>query len=261
MPLLFYRINILLLYVIFIFYVIFHSLVYSPLLFGMRMLGLHDHVGRVADRTILKLYRTVFTWLHCEVRVEGAEHIPKDKAFIVMVNHQSKFDIPLLGGYLGKPMGFLAKRELFRIPGFSFWMRQSGCMPLDRKDVAGGAAAMEEWARDLRSHQRGLIVFPEGTRSKDPGGAIQSFKQGSLRIASENDLPILPISLDGTRFFDQINLLHETRRGGRYVRMKIFPLKNVQVNSAPERKAFMAELRDVIIAGRESILVRWPTST
>ena len=192
--------------------------------------------------------------------VEGSGNLPPDRAFVVMANHQSRYDILLLSGYLGRPAGFVAKKELFLLPVISFWMKQIHSIPIDRKDIAGGASVLEEQARKLKAEGRGIIIFPEGTRTKHPGREIQLFKQGSLRLASDHNIPVVPVSLDGTRFLERSEYYCRTPESARVVRMKIAPPILPNSKSALERKRFMEALRKTIISNWKAIRVEWPVS-
>ena len=194
----------------------------------------------------------------CVMHVEGREHVPKHGAVIVMANHQSQYDIPILMAHLGRMLGFVAKKELFRIPGFSSWMKRLHCISLDRSDRAGTAKLYESLSRHIKESESGIILFPEGTRTRDPDGAMQPFKDGSLRLAAAQNIPILPISIDGSRYFKRADLLYRTRKGGRLVRMKISPLVNVNVQSSLERRALMAKIRETIESNFNAIRVEWP---
>ena len=224
----------------------------------LRSRGRGTEVDAMIERRVTTGSRYLLAKLHCEVRTEGEEYIPRDQAYVIFVNHQSKYDVPVLVGCLDQALGFVAKKELFRIPGMSFWMRQINCLPLDRSDIAGAAAALALQGMQLRDKRRGFIIFPEGTRSKDRDGKIQAFHRGSLRLACEYGLPILPVSIDGTRLLDRPDSMWHTRGGGRLVRLKIAQLRAAPGTSAPERKKFMDELHRTIVSNWEAIRVEWP---
>lgn len=238
-------------------YMEFSSLVRFKL-WWYRRSGREGKAQQLVNYMVGDFCRSVLRKLGCVVLLEGGENIPPEQAFVLMVNHQSKYDIALLGGYFGTPMGFVAKKELFRIPGFSYWMRQIDCLPLDRKDISGGVAAMARLGAKMKEKHHGFIVFPEGTRSRDPDGTIQSFRRGSLRLAAEHDLPVLPVSIDGTRLLDRADCLTKTRRGGRIIRVKIAAPRKLAANTAPERRKFMEDLKDLIVSNRDAIRVTWP---
>jgi len=204
--------------------------------------------------------REVLENLGCRVEVEGLEHVPAEGPLIVMANHQSSYDIPLLLSCLWPLPGFVAKRELFRIPGLAWWMGRIHCVPLDRSDVRAGGRMLQTLAEDIRREGRRLIIFPEGTRTRDPAGALLPFRQGSLRLAAQADLPILPVSLDGTRYLNQPAALARTRAGGRLVRVRMAPVVRPGALRAREARAFVEALRATILGNWEAIRVDWPAS-
>lgn len=212
-------------------------------------------VARIAGawaRRMLRMFR-------CEVQVEGLEHLPQTGPVIIAANHQSIYDIPVCMGYLGRSMGFVAKQELFRIPGLAYWMRQIHCAKIDRGDVAAGGKLLEELSREIKERGYCMLIFPEGTRSRHPDAAIGPFKRGSLRLAQAQGIPVVPLSIDGTRFLVSPAHLLATRNGGRLVRLKLAPPRIPNPGApAPENKRFMDELREVIVANRETIRVHWP---
>lgn len=131
-----------------------------------------------------------------DLTVRGREHIPagSDRRLVIMSNHQSQLDIPAIAGALDRLCGFVAKRELTRIPLLSYWMRQIGCVTIDRADKRGAHKALEKAAGEM-THP--LAVFPEGTRSKD--GSLLPFKLGGSRLAVLSQAIILPVLIEGTR--------------------------------------------------------------
>ena len=215
----------------------------------------------IADRILIGWAALLLSRIHCEVQVEGLEHMPARGPVIVMANHQSLFDIPIFMTQLGRMLGFLTKRELFRIPGFSFWMKRLHCISLDRANARGVAGMFENLSRQIKESGSGLIVFPEGTRTRDKGGAIQKFREGSLRLAMAQGIPILPISIYGSRYFSQSDALYRTRKTGRVVRVKIGPLVHCKSGSSRERRDLASKIHDIIVANHESIRVNWPAKS
>lgn len=129
------------------------------------------------------------------VNVFGQENIPKEGAVLFVSNHQSNFDIPLLMCYLDKPKGFIAKKELEKLPMISEWMRFMGCIFMDRSNLRKSATAIIDGIKILKSGQS-LVICPEGTRSK--GGPMSEFKAGSFKLATKSKVPIIPITIDGS---------------------------------------------------------------
>jgi len=224
----------------------------------LRLRGQGDRVPELVYQASVGWSHQVFSLLGCRVEVTGAEHIPAQGPMVVMSNHQSRFDIPLLSGYFGRPLGFAAKRELYRLPGLSYWMKELGCIPIDRKRAEDSGRAFEAGGERLVREKRWIIIFPEGTRSRDPQGEIQAFKRGSLRLAESQGIPVIPVSLDGTRLLDDPRAVVATPPGERVIRIKVgAPVAVPKGLSAPQRRDLVESLRDTIVSNRESIRVHW----
>jgi 1-acyl-sn-glycerol-3-phosphate acyltransferase len=127
------------------------------------------------------------------VRVSGAE-MPADGRFILISNHQSFADIPVLS-CLPTPFKWVAKKELFSIPILGWLFALAGEIAVDRKDRRAGARALLRAGWYLERHMP-VIFFPEGTRS--PDGRLLRFNDGPFRLALKKRVPIVPVVLDGT---------------------------------------------------------------
>ncbi|AOY15671.1 lysophospholipid acyltransferase family protein [Bacillus tropicus] len=129
------------------------------------------------------------------VEVKGLENVPKDKPVLVVSNHQSNMDIPVLLGYLNKPIGFVSKAEIKKFPVVPTWMELMNCVFMDRSDRRQSLQAIKDGI-ELLKNGHSIVIFPEGTRSK--GGEIGEFKAGSFHLAVKSGVAILPVTLDGT---------------------------------------------------------------
>ncbi len=130
--------------------------------------------------------------LCCRVRHTGRRNIPREGGVLVVANHQSHFDPPLVGMVGPRRMNYLARDTLFRFKPFGWLIHSIGSIPIDRK---GRALAGIKTA--LRCLKRGemLVVFPEGTRS--PDGEIQPFRPGFTTLAVRGRAAILPVGIEG----------------------------------------------------------------
>ena len=128
------------------------------------------------------------------VQVSGLERLDPSRSYIFAANHQSIYDIPILFASLPFQLRILAKASLGRIPFLGWHLLRTGHVLVDRSKP--GAAIMKKMARLVRQ-QHSLIVFPEGTRSTD--GSVARFKGGTFLIALEAGLPVVPISIQGSR--------------------------------------------------------------
>jgi 1-acyl-sn-glycerol-3-phosphate acyltransferase len=129
------------------------------------------------------------------VHVVGQEHLDKGRSFILMPNHQSHFDIPVLLGCLDTQFRWLAKAELFKIPIFGRAMRGCGYISIDRSNRKAAFASIRQAAHAIHG-KASVLIFPEGTRS--PDGKLLPFKKGGFVLAVDSGVPILPIGIYGT---------------------------------------------------------------
>ncbi len=146
-------------------------------------------IARIWARSILMVSRV-------HVRVQGLSNIEPEKSYIYMANHQSNFDIPVLLGYLPVQFRWLAKAELFKIPVFGRAMLGAGYVKIDRFDQKSAFESIKEAAQKMKNGVS-IMIFPEGTRSKD--GSIRPFKKGGFVMAVDSGFPIVPVILRGTR--------------------------------------------------------------
>ena len=130
-----------------------------------------------------------------KLHVHGQENIPEGPA-IFASNHESALDITVL--FLSLPrnsLRFIAKRELFQMPIFGWYMWAAGHIKVDRRNRAQAFASLQEAGRRIRGGAS-VIVYPEGTRSRD--SRVHPFKKGPFILAMEAQVPIVPIAIVGT---------------------------------------------------------------
>lgn len=131
-----------------------------------------------------------------ELSVFGAEHMPTGQSYVVMSNHASYADIVALFIALPVIPGFLAKRELMRVPFLAAALRAGGHVIIDRGKRESARAAIDSAAEQVRSGKT-VLIFPEGTRGDTD--AIAEFKSGGFHLAKAARVPIIPVGLRGTR--------------------------------------------------------------
>ncbi len=115
---------------------------------------------------------------------------------IAIANHNSYADIPVILTSAQRPLGFLAKVELSRIPILSYWMRKIGCIFIKRQSNKAGQKFMDKMLNYSAAKPPQIVIFPEGTRSKT--GEMGAWKSGAFRMAAELKATILPIAIKGT---------------------------------------------------------------
>ena len=152
-----------------------------------RMALRYDKTGDIKSRDEL-VFKLVPQWARfviekvakSTVEVVGSEKVPKEGAVVFIGNHQGIMDIPLLFGYINKPMTFVAKAELGKIPLLSDWMKLLQCTFIERKSPRKSIQAIHDAADGVKKGYS-QVIFPEGTRSK--GGPHHEFKAGSFKLA------------------------------------------------------------------------------
>jgi 1-acyl-sn-glycerol-3-phosphate acyltransferase len=142
----------------------------------------------------------VWSWLilattGVEVEVEGLDRLEPGRTYVFVANHQSIYDIPILFWSIPFQLRIIAKESLGNFPMLGPHLKRTGHMLVDRKRP--DRARIFGWANNLTSKGLSLIVFPEGTRSRD--GRLGKFKGGSFLLAMQTGLPIVPISVIGSR--------------------------------------------------------------
>ena len=130
-----------------------------------------------------------------QVHVNGLENLNVGGSCILMPNHQSNFDIPVLLGCLPVQFRWLAKAELFKIPIFGRGMRGCGYISIDRSNRKSAFQSLTEAAAKIRNGVS-VLIFPEGTRSWD--GNILPFKKGGFVLSVDAGVPIVPIIIFNT---------------------------------------------------------------
>jgi len=130
-----------------------------------------------------------------KVAVTGTEPLDPEKPYIFAANHQSQFDIFVLQGFLGVDFRWLAKKELFTVPIWGPAMRRAGYIPIDRSHGRQAIKSLDEAAQKIAAGTS-VIIFPEGTRSKD--GKLHNFKAGAMILAIKSGVPVVPVAILGT---------------------------------------------------------------
>jgi len=173
-----------------------------------------------------------------EVAVEGLERLDPSRSYVFAANHQSIYDIPIVFASLPFQLRILSKDSIGRVPFLGWHLRWTGHVLVDR--AKPGAGVVKKMAR-LVAQGHSLIVFPEGTRSTD--GSVARFKGGSFMIALHAGLPVVPITLIGSRhvmFRGDV-----TVRPGRVMLIVHDPIETSGVSREAARE-FATSVRDIV---------------
>jgi 1-acyl-sn-glycerol-3-phosphate acyltransferase len=203
--------------------------------------------GRAPDRDVLfrqsrAFAHHVMTLTRTRLVVRGGECLrvlPAGRPVVIVSNHESYLDIPAIMAAMPWIVGFVAKKELARIPLLGYWIRELGGVMLDRKNLRKS----HETLSGIRSGgcHGALLVFPEGTRNK--AGTVAAFKPGSLRLAFDRGALIVPVCIAGSRRKFEGNR-YRIRAGNIHVR--IFEPVDTQMIPTSQKAGLAKRLEEMI---------------
>jgi 1-acyl-sn-glycerol-3-phosphate acyltransferase len=131
-----------------------------------------------------------------KIEIQGTANLDPNQPYIYFVNHQSNFDILALSANIPGTVRYIAKKELFKVPFFGLGMKLAGVIKIDRSNKEEARNSINKDALDRINKGVSVIIFPEGTRSKD--GKIHPFKKGGIILAIEGNIPIAPLVISGS---------------------------------------------------------------
>ncbi len=169
-------------------------ILWVPLLALIRLFDhdpVHYRTGRWFRRLGVAMTRVNPSW-----RIHLSDHEIENprRPYVVVSNHQSHADIPILS-HLPWEMKWIGKKELFSLPFIGWMMKLAGDIPVDRSDRRSGAKMLLTAMRYL-DQKCSVIFFPEGTRS--PDGRVGRFNEGAFHLAIKAQVPILPVAVEGS---------------------------------------------------------------
>ena len=182
------------------------------------------------------------------VHVEGRENLPTEGPVVYMCNHQGFADITTLCGVLDTiQFAYVAKEELSKLPSYGPWMHRVRSVTIKRGDPRESLKAINRGI-DLIEEGFSLLIFPEGTRSRGP--FVGEFKKGSMKLATKPQVPIIPISIEGS-----YHLLEENGylcKGDVFV--KIHPAIPTAGLSREEQKNLHEKVYATIVDGQKGLV-------
>lgn len=181
-------------------YVVVFLILSIPLLITEWIIGKFSPSAK--DISSLRIIQAVFKgvlWISgVKVTVIGEENVPKDAPVLYIGNHRSFFDIPLTYPRCPIRTGYVAKKELEKVPLLSSWMKYLHCLFLDRTDIKQGLKTILTAIEKVKSGIS-ICIFPEGTRNKNEKETdLLPFHEGSFKIATRAKCPIIPMAISGS---------------------------------------------------------------
>ena len=221
-------------------------LYYLTIFTGMIILGtpyiIYKSIcGRKSEITnVCSFYfkNVIFKLFGIKIVVEGKENIPKERGFIIVANHASFLDINVIWPALGNT-AFIAKAALWKAPVFGWVLNSIGCIPVHKNPRMN--AGMGKLVRKRLDDKYNIAVFPEGHRSED--GRMFKFQNGIFRMAKDNELPQLPITLIGTNKY--LPKVKWTMNPG-VVRIVVHPLQTPESFENTPMNDLRDEMHDLI---------------
>ena len=219
------------------------AIVLATIFFGTISLvvSFFDKDGRVQCAVARVWARVLLSVSGVKVTVEGLEHIRPDASYVVIANHLSYMDTPVMLANIPVQFRFLAKRGLFQIPLLGTHLGRAGHIPVPREDPRAAVKTMQTAAEVIQKKGISLLIFPEGGRSRH--GELRPFKEGGAYIAIRAGVPLLPAVLLGTR--KVLPYGSAAVRPGNVVLRLLKPIETTSL-SLKDRGVITTELRRVI---------------
>ena len=203
-------------------------------------------VARAWSRALLLISRV-------KVKVEGLENISPGGSYVLVSNHLSYMDTPAILANVPVQFRFLAKEGLFRIPLLGTHLARAGHIPVPLEDPRAAVRVMTKAAQVIKERGISLLIFPEGGRA--PDGVLQPFKEGAAYIAIKAGVPLVPVTLIGTREVLPFGSAH--MRGGTVV-LRIGEPVATSAGKLSDRDRLTEAVRQRIVESLETMPVPAP---
>lgn len=165
-----------------------------PLYLLTLIIGLFNRHKKVSiSQKMAKLcFTIVLFFAGTKRKVIGLDNIPKNEAVLYAANHRGFADIPV--GYITLPTltGFVAKKEMSKVPLMSWWMRNLNCLFLDRENLKEGLKTILKGVEYIKEGYS-MFIMPEGTRSQND--EMLPFKEGSMKMSEKTGCAIIPVAI------------------------------------------------------------------
>lgn len=168
-----------------------------PLFIIEYIIGKFNRRAQVASsqRIVVAAFHVVLFLAGVKRTVIGVENIPRDEPVLYIANHRSYFDVPISYVSLPTLTGYMAKKEIRRIPFLRTWMYFLQCLFLDRDDIRQGMKTILQAIEQIKAGYS-VFISPEGTRNH--GKEMLPFKEGSFKVAEKTGCAIIPVALTNT---------------------------------------------------------------
>lgn len=186
-----------------------------------------------------------------KIEIEGAENLPLEGAYVLAPNHYSEFDpviVAVATWRMGRAPRFMAKESLFKVPVLGALLRATGMIPVARASNSAAATQTLAQSNALVAEQRGVIVYPEGSLTRDPDMWPMRGKTGAVRLAlaAAETLPVIPVATWGVQ-----EILP------RYGRLRLWPPRRrvrVLVGPPVDLSAFTDTTPSTLVAATDAVM-------
>lgn len=218
---------------IFVLYFILYLIYSIPYLLVVKKLNNQNKIlerDRIINNMAYSWSKSLIKLTGTKVTVYGHNNVPLNTPVVFISNHQGYFDIPLLLSYVDRTKGFIAKRELSKVPILKDWMIFLNCVFIDRGNPRKSLRAINQGIKNLQKGYS-MVIFPEGTRSRGKT-LLNKFKPGSLRLATKAGVPIIPITIKGSyKIFEENRYFIKPAHVEIYISEPIFPEEYKEMDS------------------------------
>jgi 1-acyl-sn-glycerol-3-phosphate acyltransferase len=184
-------------FIITCFYVGIVGIISIPQYIYVNIIGIKNpkRKAEISQTCVRNYFKILLATCGIKVKVTGLENVPKDETVLFTPNHRSFFDIIAMYYSLPVQAGFVAKKEIKKIPSLGTWMKYINCLYLDRQDKR---ASMQTIIDAINNVKNGIsmVIMPEGTRSKTV--ELLPFKKGSFKIAEKGNVKVVPVGIVGS---------------------------------------------------------------
>ncbi len=182
-----------------------------------------------------------------ELKVFGKENLPEIGPVVYMPNHQGYADVVVLCAALDTiQTGFIARNDLESVPFYGKWIDKVRGVTINRKNPKDGLKAINRGI-DLIKKGFSLVIFPEGTRSRKP--EMGEFKAGAMKLATKPQIPIIPVSIDGTwRVFEEKGCIQKCE-----VKILIHEAISTENLSREEEKQMATKVQNIVNEGLKKL--------
>ncbi len=224
-----------------LFFIVLYSILIS---FIALISGILDR-SFTSYKFITKLYGAGILFISgVKVKLSGFENIKGDGPFIFVSNHISQFDIATLQYILPVKAGFIFKKELAKIPLFGWQLLTGPHIMIDRSNPEKALKSIHKARQKMKTKKVSIILFPEGTRSKD--GQLQPFKRGAFHLASQVNYPIIPVTIrDSDKLLPKGSL--KINKGTVTVIISE-PVQTINTETRNDELELMGKVKDIISA-------------